>query len=101
MFLDLKQQKKLRYAILKRVSNGENSLYAKDFGIETDNFVKVIKSLEILGYIQNSDFYLDGEFETTDAVITEQGEQFLKDNSAWGKLVNGFKKIVKLNNSLK
>ncbi|KRL40745.1 YjcQ family protein [Liquorilactobacillus nagelii] len=93
MSLSLKQQKKLRYIILKKMSNGENSFYAKDFDVERDDFSNVTNSLKTLDYVQNSNFYYDGQFETTDAVITEKGEKFLKDNSAWGKVAKGFKTI--------
>jgi hypothetical protein len=101
MSLNLKQQKKLRYIILKKMSDGENSFYAKDFDIEKDDFCNITISLEKLGYVRNSNFYYSGQFETTGAIITEKGEKFLKDNSVWGKLVNGFKTLNEIKNFLK
>ncbi|WP_429845351.1 YjcQ family protein [Brevibacillus sp. FIR094] len=87
-------KEKLRYAILKEVSNGNSALTESDFEVTAEQFDDSVNYLTREGYlkgVQPSDdrphLYAIGP------VLTDKGEAHLEENSTWGKLYKGIKEI--------
>lgn len=94
MALNLKEQTKLRYAILKSIADGKTDLHEEDFDVTEGDFGNAIDAIggSKLKYLDGGDIYF-GRFDAADATITEKGEKFLYDNSRWGKALKLAKTI--------
>lgn len=87
-------KKKLRYAILKEIDSGNKKLTEKEFDVSEDEFDEAINFLKREGYLEGF-FYADNRpwlFEGT-AYLTEDGENYLEENSALSKTYRGLKEI--------
>lgn len=87
-------KKKLRYAILKEIDNGNKALTEENFAVTADQFDEAIRFL-------NRESYLGGVFYADDrpwliegtAYLTEDGESYLEENSSLAKTYKGLKEI--------
>lgn len=79
---------KLRYAILKEIEKNEKDVDYQTFKIDQLLFGKEANFLLDSGYVKNA-LFLEGRqfviFKNGHSVLTEKGEQYLKDNSLLGK----------------
>lgn len=101
MALNLKEQEKLQYAILKNIADGNTKLPVKDFDVSQDDFGKAVKAMQVLGYLDGGDIYWNGLLEASEATITAEGKNFLYNNSKWGKALNLVKSIGDFVHSVK
>ena len=86
-------KKKLRYAILKEIYNSNLKFTEHDLDVSETEFDDCIRFLDREGYIGNV-FYADNRpwiFEG--AFLTEKGENYLEENSAWKKTYNTLKEL--------
>lgn len=87
-------KKKLRYAILKEVDKDNKKLKESDFSVSEEDFDEATRFLtreEYLGgifYADNRPQYFEGA-----AYLTAKGEEYLEENSGWGKTYRGLKEI--------
>lgn len=87
-------KKKLRYAILKEIENGNQCLTEENFAVTADQFDDAVRFL-------NRENYLEGVFYADDrpwlvkgtAYLTEDGENYLEENSSLAKTYRGLKEI--------
>lgn len=87
-------KKKLRYAILKEIDNGNKALTQSDFPVTADQFDDAIRFLHRENYLKGV-FYADNRpwlFEGT-AYLTEVGENSLEENSSLAKTYRGLKEM--------
>ncbi|AIF42146.1 YjcQ family protein [Virgibacillus sp. SK37] len=85
---------KLRYAILKEIDSDNKALTEEDFAVTADQFDDAIRFLSRENYLMGV-FYADDRpwlFEGT-AYLTEDGENYLKENSSFTKTYRGLKEI--------
>lgn len=88
-------RKKLMYAILKELNDGNKSFSYKDFDVKREEYVEVINMLMVDGYatgftIINTSMnavFNDGAF------ILSKGIDFIEENSNWAKLYKGLKEF--------
>ncbi|WP_024613639.1 YjcQ family protein [Clostridium sp. Ade.TY] len=87
-------KKKIRYAILKEIDSSKFPITEEIFDVEQDIFDNQICFLETEGYISNV-YYDEGRprLFKGNVELTEKGENFLKENSAWAKAYKGLKEI--------
>ena len=88
------EKKKLRYAILKEVDKGNKILKESDFSVSEENFDDATRFLTREDYLAGI-FYADDRpqyFEGA-AYLTAKGENYLEENSNWGKAYRGLKEI--------
>ncbi|MDN4069718.1 MULTISPECIES: YjcQ family protein [Paenibacillus] len=85
---------KLRFAILKEINEGNTPLTEEDFGVSEDEFDNAVNYLSREDYIAGV-FWADNRplLLKIGPVITDKGEQYLKDNSMWGKAYKGLIEI--------
>ncbi len=87
-------KKKLRYAILKEIDNGNNNLTEKEFDVTEEQFDEAVRFLGREGYIKgfmyadNRPWLFDGA-----AYATEKGEEYLSSNSKFAKTYKGIKEF--------
>ncbi|CUP06186.1 YjcQ protein [Clostridium baratii] len=87
-------KKKLRYAILKEIDSKNFPLTEYMFGVDEEVFDNNIRFLHREKYIINVQYSDDRpEMDNQYIELTEKGEQFLEDNSAWAKVYKGLKEI--------
>lgn len=88
-------KKRLRYAILKEVDEGNTKLKSEDFKIDDETFYENINFLVRENYLSGIPYgsNIPMTFIGT-AYLTEKGENYLKENSALSKLYKGLKEIV-------
>lgn len=87
-------KKKLRYAVLKEIDNGNKSLTEENFAVTAEQFDDAVRFL-------NRESYLEGIFYADDrpwliegtAYLTEDGENYLEENSSLAKTYRGLKEI--------
>jgi len=87
-------KKKLRYAILKEIDNGNKAITEDDFAVTADQFDDTVRFLSRENYLRGV-FYADDRpwlFEGT-AYLTEDGEHFLEKSSTFRKTYRGLKEI--------
>jgi len=82
---------KLQFAILKEIDEGNLPLNADIFGINDIEFVNNVNSLMAKKLIAN--VKIDIIPSLYEAEITIDGENYLKENSTWGKIYNTAKEI--------
>jgi len=89
-------KKKLRYAILKEIDDGNKVLSEKDFEVDVETFDNAVNYLKREGYIDGIPYGGNRPilFEGT-AYLTEKGENYLEKNSALAKTYRGLKEIRK------
>lgn len=79
---------KLRYAILKEIEKNDKDVDYQTIKIDPLLFGKEANFLLDSGYVKNA-LFLEGRqfviFRNGYSVLTEKGEQYLKDNSLLGK----------------
>lgn len=87
-------KKKLRYAILKEIDASNFPITEEIFDVDQELFDNQIRFLDREEYITNV-FYSDDRPEMDDENIelTEKGENFLRENSAWAKVYKGLKEV--------
>jgi len=86
--------KKLRYAILKEIDNGNKFLSEDDFTVTAEEFDEAVRFLNRENYLGGI-FYADDRprlFEGT-AYLTEYGEDYLEKNNSFAKTYRGLKEI--------
>lgn len=100
-----KYKKKIIYSILKELSKNNKNIKSSDYGIEQNEFVSILETLQsevdIKG-LENtkpagSKSGINGRKKRmifwTDVVITPDGIQYVKDNSSLFKLYKGLKEV--------
>lgn len=88
-------RKKIMYAILKELNDGNKSFSYKDFDVQKEEYVEIIRMLMVDGYAEGfaivnttlSAVFNDGAF------ILSKGINFIEDNSDWAKLYKGLKEF--------
>ncbi len=87
---------KLRYAILKEIEKNDKDVDCQYFDIDPLLFGKEANFLLDSGHVKNA-LFLEGHqfviFKNGYSVLTEKGEQYLKDNSLLGKSYKVAKEI--------
>lgn len=78
-------KKKLRYAILKKIDNGESGFRENDFGVSDEEFSNQIFFLKDEGYIKGGVKGSNVVYTTAGMWITEKGEDYLESNSTLSK----------------
>lgn len=87
-------KKKLRYAILKEIDNGNKKLTEESFEVSEDEFDEAVRYLDREGYLKGF-IYADDRpwlFQGT-AYLTGSGEEYLEKNSNLAKTYRGIKEI--------
>jgi len=79
-------REKLRYSILREISNGNTELTEETFGVDENVFDNAIRFLDRENYLIGV-FYADDrpQLHTIRPELTEKGEQYLKEKSNWSK----------------
>ncbi|MFD6441637.1 YjcQ family protein [Peribacillus sp. NPDC060186] len=85
-------KERVRLAILKELDNGNNAFKHVDLGIEPNALNNAVELLQDGGYIDGAEVYLTGNYDISNAMIMEKGENYLKDNSLLIKAYRGLKK---------
>ncbi|MDQ0860023.1 YjcQ family protein [Bacillus sp. V2I10] len=87
-------KEKLRYAILKEISNGNTPLTDDDFPVTPTEFDEAVRFLTRENYLQGIEYsdnrphiYMIGP------MLTEKGEKYLEENSVWSKAYRGLKEV--------
>lgn len=85
--------KKIMYAILKELADGNIAINADDFGINWKQYQEIALSLYTEGLINKKPaFTLQGvSFKTVQ--LTFKGEDFLSENAPWKKAYKGLKEV--------
>jgi hypothetical protein len=87
---------KIAFSILKELSQ-ENVPEAENYGISEKQFAHIVNDLLNRGLIRDARTkeFLGHEWSTdlTEAYVTLDGEQFLKDNSGFAKTYRGLSEI--------
>ena len=84
-------KKKFRYAILKEIENGNECFDETLFEVDEKIFDDNINFLNREGYIIGVCYYDDRPNLDGEVYLTEKGETFLEENSAWNKIYRGIK----------
>lgn len=69
------------------------NLYARNFSVKNEDFFNATNAITELNYLICSNFYYNGEFETSRAAVTESGEKPLRDNSNLSKILKAVKTV--------
>ncbi|AQQ55554.1 YjcQ family protein [Planococcus lenghuensis] len=85
-------KKKLRYAILKEIEQGNNGLTEEKLKIRQNEFDETIRFLDRENYLIGIT-YADDRPIISRVVLTEKGEAYLEQNSALGRAYKGLKEI--------
>ncbi|MBK5458560.1 MULTISPECIES: YjcQ family protein [unclassified Peribacillus] len=78
-------------AILKELDNGNYAFKHVDLGIEPNALNDPVEFLQDEGYIDGAEVYLTGNYDISNAMIIEKGEDYLEDNSLLMKAYKGWK----------
>lgn len=87
-------KEKLRYAILKEVSNGNTELTEAELQVTAEDFDEAVNYLVREGLLKGVQ-YNDNRphLYAIGPVLSGLGESYLKENSSWSKLYKGLKEI--------
>jgi len=85
-------KKELRYSILKRLDEGHKNINFESFKAGQDSFEEQVYFLRDEGYLRNVEYFYDG-MNLSDAKVTGKGEQYLLENSSFGKIYKTAKEI--------
>jgi|GEM_PF-1429274 len=93
-------RKKIIYAILKELNNGNKQFDNESFNVEKDIYHDVIKAIINANYAEN--FKMSASSDSGEifdvwcdyAYITVEGIEFLERNSTWGKAYGGLKEFA-------
>lgn len=87
-------KQKLRYAILKEIDKGEVTVSERHFDISEDDFDNTVRYLTREGYLKGI-IYADDrpQFLGDNAFLTAKGENYLEENSNWGRTYRGLKEL--------
>ncbi|WP_404403831.1 YjcQ family protein [Jeotgalibacillus malaysiensis] len=86
-------KQKLRYAILKEFDNGNKNISDADFPVEQNEFDEAVRFLGREGYIRGVGYADNRPYFLQAVHVTEKGEKYLSENSAWSKVYKGIKEI--------
>lgn len=84
-------KERVRLAILKELYNGNNAFKHVDLGIEPKALNDAVEFLQDEGYSDGAEVYLTGNYDISNAMIIEKGEDYLEDNSLLMKAYKGLK----------
>lgn len=85
---------KLRFAVAKEIDKGNKIISQNDFGTTEEQFDEAVRFLSRENYLKgftygdNRPIFIDGA-----AYLTEDGENYLKENNRWSKTYKGSKEI--------
>ena len=85
---------KLRFAIAKEIDKGNKIISQNEFGVTEEQFDDAVGFLSRENYSKgftygdNRPIFIDGA-----AYLTEDGENYLKENNGWSKTYKGLKEI--------
>jgi len=85
---------KLRYAILKEISEGNTPLTEQDFEVIENEFDEAVRFLTREKYAEGI-YYADDRpvLNKIGPIATEKGERYLSENSTLSKAYKGLKEI--------
>jgi len=87
-------KKKLRYAILKEIYNGNKMFTEKELKVTEEEFDEAVHYLHKEKYISGFIYADDRPWEfSANAYLTEKGENYLAENSSMAKTYKGLKEI--------
>ena len=91
---DYMDKNKLRYAILKEISEGNTPLTEQDFGVNEEQFDEAVGFLTREKYAEGICRADDRPvLEKIGPIATEKGERYLAENSTLAKAYKGLKEI--------
>ena len=86
-------KKKLRYAILKELDNGNDNISEETFGITPEEFKKQVEFLYREGCLTKPFIADDIVYYIDSSYLTEKGENYVKENSKLLKVYKATKEI--------
>jgi len=86
-------QKKIRLAILKELSDGNKTVKSEDLGIDDNTFMDVLDFLKEENLINGYEYFMDESFGFDKTRLTLKGEEYLSENSLLMKTYKGLKEI--------
>lgn len=87
-------RKKIVYAILKELADGNIAINADVFGINWKQYQEIALLLYTEGLINKKPaFALQGGVSFKTVQLTFKGEDFLSENAPWKKAYNGLKEV--------
>lgn len=87
-------KKKLRYAILKEIDNGNKGLTEKELQVDADSFDEAVRFLDREGYLKGIRYADDRPWLSEGITyLTEKGEDYLSENNILAKTYKGLKEI--------
>lgn len=87
---------KIIYSILTEIKNDGHEPTAADYEISNKEFGKIARIINNRDYLTNLTVAGTSEYPVVwmkDCLITEKGEQFLKEHNIWQKAYKGLKEI--------
>lgn len=87
-------KEKLRFAVAKEIDRGNKTISENDFGVTEEQFDAAVGFLSREDYLKGFSYgddrpiFIDGA-----AYLTEDGENYLKENSGWSKTYNSLKEV--------
>lgn len=90
------KDEKIIYSILTEIKKDGREPMAVDYEISNKEFGKIARIIDNRGYLTNVTVAGTNEYPIVwmkDCLITEKGEEFLKEHNPWHKTYKGLKEI--------